>query len=120
MTKTPALKIPKIDWDGVNARLKDALSPTTDPLGKVKYTGKVDEDAKAELNAVQAAFAARRKEEADRKKVATDSGFWFCVCFKDRESRDAFRREHGIDHLGDQYINGHAFDKILKNKPGHK
>ena len=43
-----------------------------------------------------------------------DSEFWFAVAFKDRETKEAFLKEFGIDKLGDKYIDGGKLAKLLR------
>ena len=79
-----------------------------DPLAAVVYTGNVEVDAKAEVSALLQAFRDRAKKEQDRRMAATDSEFWFAVCFETRAQKDEFLSKLGlIAHVhGDKYIDG--------------
>ena len=84
-----------------------------DPLGGVEYTGSVEVDSAAELDALAQGFRQRRDDEQKRFQQATDSEYWFAVCFKDRDSKEAFLRAIKAGRLGDKYIDGHALAKLL-------
>ena len=84
-----------------------------DPLADVDYTDNVEQDAAAELDALATGFRERRKLEEERFKQATDSEFWAALCFRSREHKDAFIAAAGAARLGDKYVDGHAFAKLL-------
>lgn len=89
-------------------------SDVEDPLKDVPVTGNVEVDASAELDALAEGFRARRDQEAKRFKNATDSEYWFAVCFKTREDKEAFIKAIGNPNtLGDKYIDGHQLAKAL-------
>lgn len=94
---------------------RSKFDEVADPLAGVADTGDLEADAAAELDAMQQAYRARSKNEEKRKKAATDSEFWFAVCFTSREEKDEFLREHGLIQLGDKYLDGRAVDKALKS-----
>ena len=95
--------------------LKVAAKPETvpDPLASVVPTGSEEADTKAELNALQIGFKARREREAERYKNATDSEFWFAVCFHTREQKEKFLRLAQLIELGDKYLDGLEVAKAL-------
>jgi hypothetical protein len=95
--------------------LKLAAKPekAPDPLAGLTPTGSEEVDAKAELNAMQLAFKARREREAERFKNATDSEFWFAVCFHTREQKEKFLRLAQLIELGDKYLDGLEVAKAL-------
>lgn len=82
------------------------LNPTPDPLAGVPETGDLEVDSAAELDALQVAFRSRRKDEDARFRDATDSEFWFAVCFKTRAEKAAFLRNAGLIEHGDKYLDG--------------
>ncbi|WP_461004577.1 hypothetical protein [Trueperella pyogenes] len=86
---------------------------TPDPLKDVEYTGDLGKDAASELTAMQKAYRERAKAEEDRFKNATDSEFWFAVCFKTREHKERFIQAINAAHLGDKYLDGHQLSRIL-------
>lgn len=83
------------------------------PLDKAVLTGNAEEDAEAELDALQLAYRERNAKENDRFLAATDSEFWIALCFLSREDKEAFLKKYRIIHLGDKYLDGHAVDDVL-------
>ena len=94
------------------------VSVQDNPLAKVEYTGDVQEDAAAELTELQRAYRERAKAESNRFADATDSEFWFAVCFRDRAEKDAFLAEFGVERLGDKYVDGALLAKALRKLVG--
>lgn len=86
-----------------------------DPLAEVEYTGDLSADSEAELQALDQAYRDRAAQEQKRRKLATDSEFWFAVCFESREEKEAFLKAVGAKRNihGDKYISGKAFAKLL-------
>lgn len=84
-----------------------------DPLADVQYTGNVETDTAAEIAAIDTAYRDRAKQERERFKNATDSEYWFAVCFKTRDDKEKFLTELGAIMLGDKYIDGHQLAKQL-------
>lgn len=96
---------PKIAGIGGGYSLKKPAK-VSDPLAGVAYTGNEEADSKAELNAMQLAFKARREREKERYENATDSEFWVAVVFRTRAQKEAFLQSSGLDALGDKYLDG--------------
>ncbi|MFT7836933.1 hypothetical protein Q5530_12355 [Saccharothrix sp. BKS2] len=67
----------------------------------------------AELDALARGFRERTAREDERFRLATDSEFWFVLCFKSREEKDAFLRAGRLFHLGDKYLDGRAAASAL-------
>lgn len=88
--------------------LLDGQDITPDPWRDVQYTGDRAVDAKAEMSATLKAFAARAKEEKQRFRDATDSEYWFCVCFQTRAQKEAFLKAMKWLAHGDKYLDGTA------------
>jgi hypothetical protein len=86
--------------------LRNAQPQQLDPLAEVNYTGNFEEDAKTEMSATLAAFMARRTAEAKRFELATDTEYWFCVCFQTREQKDHFLQAVEWFIHGDKYLDG--------------
>lgn len=84
------------------------------PFDEVDYTGNLEQDQAAELTAAQAAFRDRAKQYKRQRLVVEDSEFWVALCFDTREAKEEFLRDHGLAHLGDKYLNGHAVDAALR------
>lgn len=53
-----------------------------------------------------AAFKERAQNENARLLDATDSEFWFSVCFQTREQKEEFLKKAGLFDIGDKYIDG--------------
>lgn len=98
---------------GRKAGFMSAAAQVGDPLAEVQYTGNVEKDSAAELDALAEGFRKRRDQEAQRFRDATDSEFWFAVCFRDRAHKDRFLAQIEAARLGDKYIDGHALAKLL-------
>ena len=87
--------------------------PEPDPLADVDYTGDLENDARAELNAVQQAFRDRAKREEQRFLLATDSEYWSVLCFKTREDKERFLTRAKLLAIGDKYLDGYAVARVL-------
>lgn len=83
----------------------------SDPLLDIEYTGDLEKDCEKELNAVQKAFYERRQKEQERFEIATDSEYWFCVCFSTRDQKEHFLKEMGLLDIGDKYLDGYEVAK---------
>lgn len=98
---------------GLSGR-RPKYTPESDPLASVEYSGNLAQDAAVEFTALEQGYRDRAKAESDRFKRATDSEFWFAVCFTTREEKEAFLQAAGLSHLGDKYLDGrqvaHALD----------
>lgn len=100
--------------------LSKSLAPKVpDPLADAAYVGEFEVDAASELDLLQAGFRARRRAEDSRFRAATDSEYWFAVCFKTRAEKDLFLRLANLAQLGDKYLDGEKVAAILniKEKP---
>lgn len=104
--KFQPLKIGKLQKFQFGAKKKK------DPLEGVEFSGKFDEDAKTEVSEILSGFKKRAKDEEERKKIATDSEYWFSVVFISREQKEAFLRALGEDE-NDKMINGVKLAKHL-------
>lgn len=87
-----------------------------DPLADVEYTDDLAADTSAECDALQKAYKDRRSKDAVRFRAATDSEYWFAVCFQSREEKEAFLAEFGAGKLGDKYIDGAALARLLRRE----
>lgn len=88
---------------------------TPDPLADVEYTGDLRQDADQEFKALESAYVQRRKAEDKRRVNATDSEYWFAVCFESRAEKEAFLRAVKAKKSmhGDKYLNGRDFARLL-------
>lgn len=100
---------------GKGKRSPFAVAGASDPLADVAYCDppNLEADSAAELNAMQQAFKARAKQEAQRFRDVTDSEYWVAVCFQTREDKDRFLRALNLIQLGDKYIDGHKAAQLL-------
>jgi len=78
-----------------------------------KQTGDAAVDSAADLDAVQAGFRARAKDESSRKALATDTEYWCALCFQTREQKEAFLRALNLLTLGDKYLDGQRVARVL-------
>ncbi|MCL2089858.1 MAG: hypothetical protein FWH11_01305 [Micrococcales bacterium] len=102
---------PKVGGRGV------AFGPgAPDPLADVEYGDDLAADSAAELTAMEQAYRDRAKTEETRFRAATDSEFWFAVCFASRAEKDAFLAETGAGALGDKYLDGRALADLLRRR----
>ena len=98
-----------------SSALDRVLSPgTSRRKGKRKSSGSFAEDSVKELSELEAGLKERKAAEAARFKRATDSEFWFAVCFETREEKDDFLRWTGLIELGDKYIDGRVVAEVFK------
>ena len=84
-----------------------SLQPGADPLEDLAPSGDAGADSAAELDAIQAGFRDRARQEAERFKNATDSAYYFCVVFESGDQASAFLA--GVGHprqAGDLFIDG--------------
>lgn len=99
---------------GKRGLLQQLAGPVVpDPTAGIEWTGDNAKDAELELDAVQAGFRARNKQEMGRFVEATDSEYWVAVCFRTRGEKEAFLRAAGLAHLGDKYLDGAAVAAVL-------
>lgn len=87
--------------------------PDPDPLENVDYSGDEEADAHAELDALHRGFRERAAREAERMMLATETEYWFCVCFKTRQDKEDFLAAAELLLIGDKYLDGYATAKQL-------
>lgn len=77
----------------------------------------VEERAERVLSEAEQAFKDRAAAEAKRFELATDSEYWFAVCFQSREQKEQFLRalaeRFGLKDDGDKYLDGWELAKAL-------
>jgi hypothetical protein len=83
-----------------------------DPFKGIKYTGNASVDSKAELTAIGQAFRERALADKKRQELATDSEYWFCVCFLTREQKEEFLEKAGLP-VNSKYLDGRIVAKAL-------
>lgn len=84
-----------------------------DPLSTIAYKGDPEADHAAELAVAQNSFADRAKAEEARRKKATDSEYWVCLCFQNRDQVMAFIAALGLSPDA-KYVDGVAVANKLK------
>jgi hypothetical protein len=94
------------------SRAKGKPYAAPDPFEGLEPTGDIETDSATELNAMQSGFQKRAKDEADRYLLATDSEFWFAVCFESRDQKEMFLRAMEWMQLGDKYLDGTELARI--------
>ncbi|MCC8251502.1 hypothetical protein [Saccharothrix luteola] len=82
--------------------------PEPGPLADVEYTGDLATDSAAELDTLALGFRERTRREDERFRLATDSEYWFALCFASRAEKDAFLHAARLFHIGDKYLDGRA------------
>lgn len=80
--------------------------PGYDPLAEFVPTGDLEADTGAEASALLTAFKKKAEAEQSRFELATDSEFWFAVCFQSREQKEAFLKAISWLSHGDKYLDG--------------
>lgn len=81
-------------------------SPELNALDAMEYTGDIEKDAIQETELTGKTFSERAKLEQKRFELATDSEFWFAVCFQSREQKETFLKAMNWLQYGDKYLNG--------------
>jgi len=88
--------------------------PKEEPPAKERMTvEELEAEAAREPNEVMAAFEERVKNEEARLQDATDSEFWFTLCFQTRKQKEEFLTKAGLIHLGDKYLDGMKVAKVM-------
>lgn len=88
----------------------------TDLMADYDYTGDVEVDAAAEMSAVKKGFIERANRENERRKAATDSEYWFCVCFQSREQVESFLAATKWAPQKAKYLDGQKLARKLSVK----
>lgn len=73
-------------------------------------------DEVAEIESEFKDYRDRMEKERSRRRLATDSEFWFAVCFTSREEKERFLRKYGLMRAGDKYLAGKDVDRILDKR----
>lgn len=72
------------------------------------------EDAEsARLAELHKGFRERMKAESARRELATDTEFWLCIVFQDRNQKDQFLAGSGWIGLGDKYLDGERLAQLV-------
>lgn len=112
----PTFKKPVMTRPTIKKKPLPSMAPAPDPFKKLKDTGEVETDAKAELTALQAAFRERAKNEASRFEDATDTGYYTCLVMENRDQLDAIIahfRDLGANIDEDMFLDGREIARVL-------
>ena len=93
-----------------------SMKRADDPLKGLKETGSSEGDAAQELDAMQAGFRERAKQESQRFEDATDSGYYTCLVGENRAQLDAFLaglREKGMNIPEDMFLDLRDLAKLM-------
>ena len=82
-------------------------------VSKSRKIVNAEADSAVELSELQKGMRDRARQESKRFQDATDSEYWFCVCFLTRADKEAFLKALSLDDIGDKYLNGHEVAKRL-------
>ncbi len=66
----------------------------------------LEEGIADDMSGILTAFKERAQDENARLLDATDSEFWFAVCFQTREQKEEFLKKMGLLDIGDKYLDG--------------
>lgn len=85
---------------------------------KIIYSDKenIEADSLTELNELQIAFREKAKKEKELQDTNTDSEFWSCIVFRNRQQRDQLYEILKISQTDNQYINGKKLIDALELK----
>jgi hypothetical protein len=81
------------------------------PLEKKKLN--VEIDAREELTDIQKQFKEAAKNERQIFIDNTDSEYFVCLGFQNREQKEEFLKTSGLIKIGDKYLNGIEAAEIL-------
>lgn len=99
-----------LDLDG------DGLGGSADKRGyssDVPGVREAEETALAEVSDLLAGFKERAANETERFDDATDSEYWFCICFQTRDQKDEFLTKVGWMEIGDKYLDGMLVAEVM-------
>lgn len=99
---------------------RKGIAKPADATGKAKPSRKLEQSCADEVGETEAAFRGRLEKEDKRRKLATDSEFWFAVHFDSREEKERFLRKYGLDKAGDKYLSGNVVDRLLALRVGNR
>jgi len=78
-----------------------------DPLENVDFDpDDLEASATAEMSEIVRLIREKKKQSADRFRIAEDTDYWVALCFQCREQRDEFLKKAGWSELGEKYLNG--------------
>lgn len=78
----------------------------TDYTAELQITDDIDEDFRAEADALKKTLREADKKYAEHRKTVSGSEFWCCLIFETQEQKNAFIAAMGWALFGDKYLNG--------------
>lgn len=84
----------------------DEIALEGDAPVTVPSVAEAEAQAVAEVEQVANAFRTGEKEQDQRFDDATDSEYWFALCFQTREQKEEFLRKMRWIDFGDKYLDG--------------
>ena len=99
---------------------RKAFAQSTGTKPAKKPAKNLEQSCADEVGEAETAFRDRMEKEDKRRKLATDSEFWFAVHFKSREEKERFLRKYGLNSIGDKYLPGVVVDRILDIRTAKK
>lgn len=118
-TNKPTIQIKKAPGPQLQKPKSKATTTTTAPAatapqGQGQSQDTAEVQSLAEMSQVLEGFKARAEREDQRFLDATDSEYWFAVCFQTRAQKEEFIQKLGVPaHEGDKYIDGLALAKLM-------
>lgn len=103
-------KKPKLP--SVKQMIANANKPKNPLDDLVEYTGNAELDAKSEIKAVSE-FGKSIQQQRDAIERNNDTEFWVNIVFNSREQKEAVLKTLGLFELGDKWIHGEDFAKVL-------
>lgn len=109
MPKMP--KMPKMP--GMKPRPLPSMQRAADPMKGVQLPDDLEKSPAVELSAVQQGFRDRAAQEAARFEDATDTGYYSCLVFENRDQLEAFLQGIGMLGQDDLYLDGRVLAKLM-------
>lgn len=106
-------KTPSLSGGGVTLAGGPKVKATAG-AGEAAADQTTEEMAAEETSELLQGFKDRAKREQQRFVQATDSEFWFAICFQTREQKEEFLHKWlGSLDLGDKYLDGMQVAELL-------
>jgi hypothetical protein len=87
--------------------------PELEAAGEDAVIDALEAQAASEVSEVLAAIKAGERSNDQRFDDATDSEYWFCICFQTREQKEEFLNLVGWTEIGDKYLDGMKVAKAM-------
>lgn len=100
-----SMDVDKLISDATKAAERAANMPPSQ-LDDLSYDKGLEEDCEAELSETLKAFKAAAANEQKQFEDNTDSEYWVCFCFQNRDQKEEFLTKAGLIADGDKYVDG--------------